>query len=118
MSERLTKCECCSGRGYHRCACWPGDCICGYGDETCEECNGDGFVEPGDEDGFYCDESPAPTPKMVGPETSANSNSWHTACVNILWTRSETYELFNQIKGLAEAIERGEVDSTLASEAE
>ncbi|TCR01101.1 hypothetical protein [Neorhizobium sp. JUb45] len=40
---------------------------------------------------------------------TASSNAWHTACVNILWSRSETYKLFEEVKKFAEAIERGEV---------
>jgi hypothetical protein len=41
--------------------------------------------------------------------TSASANSWHTACVNVLWTKAETYKLFDEVKEFAEAIERGEV---------
>lgn len=46
MSEQSTerKCPACHGRGYIRCECWPGDCICGFGDETCAECNGEGVI--------------------------------------------------------------------------
>lgn len=43
------RCPACNGRGYTRCDCWPGDCICGFGDETCEDCGGDGLV---DDDGW------------------------------------------------------------------
>lgn len=53
MAEPRIKCEACDGRGYHRCDCWPGDCICDYGDEDCLECGGDGFIEAGDEQGCY-----------------------------------------------------------------
>lgn len=53
MTERLTKCSACDGRGYFRCECWPGDCICALGDEDCDECGGDGFVDPDDEQGCY-----------------------------------------------------------------
>lgn len=49
MVDNLTKCSACSGRGYHHCDCWPGDCICGYGDEPCEECAGDGFIDGSDD---------------------------------------------------------------------
>ena len=49
MAEPPTRCKVCDGRGYHRCDCWPGDCICGFGDETCEECEGHGFIFPDDE---------------------------------------------------------------------
>lgn len=59
MSDEAKKCPACNGRGYHRCDCWPGDCICGYGDETCEECMGDGWIEPWD---WYDDEYVAPPP--------------------------------------------------------
>lgn len=50
MADRLTKCPACSGLGYFRCECWPGDCICGCGDETCEECGGEGIIDPSYED--------------------------------------------------------------------
>lgn len=39
----------CNGRGYHNCDCWPGDCICGHGDETCEECEGTGMTDQYDD---------------------------------------------------------------------
>lgn len=44
-APKLKKCPACNGRGYHRCDCWPGDCICGWDDETCEECDGDGVID-------------------------------------------------------------------------
>ncbi|MDT1061160.1 hypothetical protein RM190_04765 [Paracoccus sp. CPCC 101403] len=51
MSEPdLKSCPACNGRGYHRCDCWPGDCICGFGDETCDECNGEGVIDPSYDD--------------------------------------------------------------------
>ncbi|MCB5203260.1 hypothetical protein LH464_12345 [Neorhizobium sp. T786] len=59
-------------------------------------------------DGYTCDDGcayPDPSPSP----TTASTNAWHTACVNILWTSGETYKLFYKIKELAEAIERGEV---------
>ena len=40
------RCSACNGRGYFRCACWPGDCICGQDDEGCENCGGTGFLDP------------------------------------------------------------------------
>jgi len=46
------KCPMCHGRGALRCDCWPGDCICGFDDEPCENCEGEGFFYP-DEDAFY-----------------------------------------------------------------
>ena len=46
MAEETKRCVACDGRGYHLCECRPGDCICGFGDETCEECMGDGFIFP------------------------------------------------------------------------
>jgi len=49
MGER-TKCPACDGWGYHVCDCWPGDCICGFGDETCEDCEGTGFADSYDDD--------------------------------------------------------------------
>jgi hypothetical protein len=45
MSDRLTKCPACDGRGYFRCDCWPGDCICGQDEDTCWECEGDGWID-------------------------------------------------------------------------
>lgn len=48
-----TECPCCDGEGYIRCDCWPGDCICGYGDETCEECCGMGHIDPDDDYGDH-----------------------------------------------------------------
>ena len=42
----LKTCPACNGRGYLRCECWPCDCICGWGDETCEECGGHGVIDP------------------------------------------------------------------------
>lgn len=46
MAEKLTKCTACNGRGYFRCECWPGDCICGQDEDTCWECEGDGWIDP------------------------------------------------------------------------
>ena len=39
------RCPVCHGRGYLLCDCWPGDCICGFGDEECEECGGTGDAD-------------------------------------------------------------------------
>jgi hypothetical protein len=50
-------------------------------------------------------QNPAPAQKP----TLTSSNAWHTACVNILWPNGATHMLFDKIKDLAEAIERGEV---------
>lgn len=44
--DDMAKCAACNGRGYHRCACWPGDCICGQEDEDCECCDAIGWVRP------------------------------------------------------------------------
>lgn len=66
MTEKPTKCRACGGRGYHRCECWPGDCVCGYGDETCEECAGDGYIDPSYDDLSQVFESPAPSPRARG----------------------------------------------------
>lgn len=66
MSEILTKCAACSGRGYFRCDCWPGDCICGHGDETCDECGGDGFIDPSYDDGDPEFEAPSPETRALG----------------------------------------------------
>lgn len=35
-------CRVCLGRGYIQCECWPGDCICGHGEQDCEYCDGTG----------------------------------------------------------------------------
>ena len=63
-ARETKKCPCCNGRGYHRCDCWPGDCICGWGDETCEECCGDGVIyDDGYDDYHYSDPlAPPATP--------------------------------------------------------
>lgn len=53
MGEPLKKCPVCSGRGYFHCECWPGDCICAYGDEDCEICEATGLIYPEDEDDLY-----------------------------------------------------------------
>ena len=45
-APELIKCPDCNGRGYHRCECWPGDCICGRDDDDCENCNGEGWIDP------------------------------------------------------------------------
>lgn len=52
MSDEPKRCPACRGRGYFSCECWPGDCICGYGDESCEECCGEGWVYPDDDCGW------------------------------------------------------------------
>ena len=44
--DELVKCSACNGRGYHRCACWPGDCICGEDDRDCDACDGTGWTWP------------------------------------------------------------------------
>lgn len=46
MADKLTRCAACSGLGYFRCECWPGDCICGQDEETCWECDGEGWIDP------------------------------------------------------------------------
>ncbi len=65
MAEPLERCPACNGRGETRCDCWPGDCYCGFGDETCEECMGSGVIHPDDdywpEDEDYDALPPAPT---------------------------------------------------------
>ena len=48
----LKRCPVCNGRGYHRCDCWPGDCICGFGDEDCDECLGEGWIDPSYDDDY------------------------------------------------------------------
>lgn len=55
MTNMSRKCPACEGLGYHLCACWPGDCICGFGDTTCEDCMGEGVIYSDDDDDEYCD---------------------------------------------------------------
>lgn len=31
LTDRLSNCLACDGRGYFRCDCWPGDCVCDEG---------------------------------------------------------------------------------------
>lgn len=45
ITSHLKDCPVCRGRGYRRCECWPGDCICGLDDIDCEECGGDGLID-------------------------------------------------------------------------
>lgn len=61
MPDRFTKCKACNGRGYFRCECWPGDCICGQDEETCWECAGDGVIDNFYDD-YYPDEESDPAP--------------------------------------------------------
>jgi len=49
MDEKPKSCTACNGRGYHHCECWPGDCICGWDNESCEDCEGSGLIYPEDE---------------------------------------------------------------------
>jgi len=65
MADKLTKCQACNGRGYFRCECWPADCLCGQDEDTCWECNGDGWIDPN-----YDDFNPASTPS---PETDGGA---------------------------------------------
>lgn len=44
------KCPICRGRGYIRCDCWPGDCICGWDDEPCDNCEGTGWIYADEEE--------------------------------------------------------------------
>jgi hypothetical protein len=46
------RCKVCHGLGYVRCDCWPGDCICGWGDEECEAYEGTGRILPDDYHGY------------------------------------------------------------------
>lgn len=65
MTDKLTKCVACGGRGYFRCDCWPGDCICGQDEDTCWECEGEGLIDPTYDDDFRDDpempDTPSPT---------------------------------------------------------
>ena len=56
MADKLTKCTACDGRGYFRCECWPGDCICGQDEDTCWECEGDGWIDPSYDDWLMPDD--------------------------------------------------------------
>lgn len=56
--KRDDKCPVCHGKGYLRCDCWPGDCICAYGDECCDNCDGTGYI--GD-DAYPIDDDDYPT---------------------------------------------------------
>ncbi len=62
MTDKLTKCTACDGRGYFYCDCHPADCICGVGEETCDECGGEGIIDPSYD---YLD-APSPQPREVG----------------------------------------------------
>jgi hypothetical protein len=80
MSDKLTKCPACSGLGFHRCDCWPGDCICGFGDETCEECAGDGYIDPGYDDIDQIFENPSPQPRREAMSSDiAERDIWEVA---------------------------------------
>ena len=57
--EGATRCPVCRGRGYLRCDCWPGNCICGWDDEGCENCRGEGWVYPDEYDDDYFPDPPA-----------------------------------------------------------
>lgn len=62
MTDKLSKCPACDGRGYFYCDCHPADCICGVGDETCDECGGEGIIDPSYD---YLD-TPSPQSREVG----------------------------------------------------
>lgn len=66
MVDRLTKCTACNGRGYHRCDCWPADCICGQHEDTCFECDGEGIIDNFYADDFDCDCSNYETDLLEG----------------------------------------------------
>lgn len=55
MVDKPHKCPSCEGQGYHLCECWPGDCICGFGDTSCEDCMGEGMIYPDDHDDDHYD---------------------------------------------------------------
>lgn len=69
MADRIKSCRACDGRGYFRCECWPGDCICGQDEETCWDCDGEGVIYSEYDD--YPDEIDAPT---VSEDTEASDN--------------------------------------------
>lgn len=60
MAEtHLKECPDCNGRGYHKCPCWPADCICGHDDEDCERCDAIGLIDPDEEayeEAMYADD--------------------------------------------------------------
>lgn len=67
MVDRISKCTACNGAGYFRCECWPGDCICGFGEETCDECGGEGIIDDSYDDGILsCDCSNYETDLLEG----------------------------------------------------
>lgn len=57
------KCPACKGRGETRCDCWPGDCICGQGDQECEHCHGEGWVWAEDYEEDLPSSAAAPKPE-------------------------------------------------------
>jgi len=59
-SDQPIKCKVCNGRGYTHCDCWPGDCICGWDDEECIACYGEGYFYPEDDD-FWDEHTPSPS---------------------------------------------------------
>lgn len=48
--DEFRRCPDCKGRGYHKCPCWPADCICGQDEEECETCDGTGWLDPSYDD--------------------------------------------------------------------
>lgn len=58
--QKRPRCPVCRGWGYIPCDCWPGDCLCGYGDEDCEYCDGTGDVLPDDYESFGATIMPDP----------------------------------------------------------
>lgn len=57
MTDDISRCPVCRGRGSLCCDCWPGDCICGWDDEPCENCDGMGYLHEDE----YDDHPPAST---------------------------------------------------------
>jgi hypothetical protein len=66
MADQLIKCTACDGRGYYRCECWPGDCICGQDEDTCLECDGEGVIDPFFYDPLDCECSNHETDLLEG----------------------------------------------------
>lgn len=71
MTDKLTKCPACDGRGYFYCDCHPADCICGVGEETCDECGGEGIIDLSYD---YFDPTPSPQPGADGTYSGCKSD--------------------------------------------
>jgi hypothetical protein len=78
MSDAPKNCTACNGRGYIRCACWPGDCICGQDDIDCEACDGTGQDDAWDD--FYIgDDTRDVTITISGFQTAEQAREYAAA---------------------------------------